>query len=104
MSREVKIETYSLVPPYKIVEHIASYGDEQDRLRPVDADVTNWHLETDPKFKPLIDIIHENYPHIKLMNSGDVHIDRAIMLRLIIILGMLMLLFGLWLPILLLLR
>ena len=37
-------------------------------------------------------------------NSGVTHIDKAIMQRLIIILSMLMLLFGLWLPILLLLR
>jgi|TARA_B100001093_G_C26678141_1_gene949217 hypothetical protein len=62
MSREVKIETYFLEPPYKIVEHIASYGDEQDRIRPVNADMTNWHLETDIKFKPIIDKINENYP------------------------------------------
>ena len=66
MSREVKIDTYSLVPPYKIVEHIATYGDEQDRLQPVNADVTNWHLESDTKFQPLIDIIHENYPQHKI--------------------------------------
>ena len=66
MSREVKIDTYSLVPPYKIVEHIATYGDEQDRLQPVNADVTNWHLESDTKFTPLIDIIHENYPQHKI--------------------------------------
>ena len=62
MSREVKISRYFLEPPYKIVEHIASYGDEQGRIRPVNADVTNWHLEKDIKFKPLIDKIHENYP------------------------------------------
>ena len=62
MSREVKISRYFLEPPYKIVEHIASYGDQQDRTRPVNADVTNWHLEKDIEFKPLIDKIHENYP------------------------------------------
>ena len=95
MSREVKISRYFLEPPYKIVEHIASYGDQQGRIRPVNADVTNWHLEKDIKFKPLIDKIHENYPQYTI---------KAIMQRLIIILSMLMLLFGLWLPILLLLH
>ena len=66
MSREVKISRYFFDPPYKIVEHLATYGDEQGRQRPVNADVTNWHLETDPKFKPLIDKIHENYPQHKI--------------------------------------
>ena len=44
MSREVKIESHFLEPPYKIVEHIASYGDEQGRIRPVNADVTQLAL------------------------------------------------------------
>ena len=37
-------------------------------------------------------------------NSGDVHINRAILLRLIIIMGLIGLLFGLWIPVLLALR
>ena len=63
----------------------------------------NWKY--DIELQTIYRQIHEIYPkHTGSKNSGDAHIDKAIMLRLIIILGLLMLLFGLWIPVVFVLR
>ena len=62
MQRTIKLETHYLAPPYKIVDEIKAYGDQQDRSTNVKADHTHWHVHKDNKFNILTDYIHENYP------------------------------------------
>ena len=62
MQRTIKLETHFLAPPYKIVDEIKAYGDQQDRSTNVKADHTHWHVHKDNKFNILTDYIHENYP------------------------------------------
>ena len=62
MQRTIKLETHFLAPPYKIVDEIKAYGDQQDRSTNVKADHTHWHVHQDNKFNILTDYIHENYP------------------------------------------
>ena len=60
MQRTIKLETHYLAPPYKIVDEIKAYGDQQDRSTNVKADHTHWHVHKDNKFNILTDYIHEN--------------------------------------------
>ena len=62
MQRTIKLETHFLAPPYKIVDEIKAYGDQQNRSTNVKADHTHWHVHQDNKFNILTDYIHEIYP------------------------------------------
>ena len=76
MQRTIKLETHFLAPPYKIVDEIKAYGDQQNRSTNVKADHTHWHVHQDNKFN----ILNLGLTELDLRNSrqilGKINIDK----------------------------